>query len=70
MLAQLVLSAKWIHSYFDVMTKIIINNWTDKKLTSNFFFFYNNKLKWSSGQGLDEEGIVGKNARKTERYSI
>ena len=23
------------------------------------FVFYNNKLKWSSEQGLDEEGIVG-----------
>ena len=44
--------------YLDnVMTKVIINKRTDKKLKSSCFF-YSKELKWSRGQGLDEEGIV------------
>ena len=46
--------------YFDiVMTKIIINKKTGHIKSDVNLSVYNNKLKWSIGQGLDEEGILG-----------
>ena len=51
---------EWIH---DVMMKIIIDNRTDTKNWYQYVFC-NNKLKWSSRQGLDEGGIVGSKCKK------